>query len=84
LPVCFVVFYFFPDLTPLPDPEPACRPILLPLWITALSLIPYGLSEEVKDELAAWELQTDLDSFIALTILIDGRLRERRREKRSD
>ena len=36
----------------------------------------HGVSEEVKDELAARELQTDLDSLIALTIGIDGRLRE--------
>ena len=44
----------------------------------------HGLSEEVKDELAARELPMDLDSLIALTIRIDGRLQERRREKRSD
>jgi hypothetical protein len=30
----------------------------------------------VSDELAARELQMDLDSLIALTIWIDGRLRE--------
>lgn len=41
----------------------------------------HGLSEEVKDELAAQELPTDLDSLIALTIRIDGRLRERRKER---
>ena len=44
----------------------------------------HGLSEEVKDELAARELPTDLDSLITLTIRIDGRLWERRRENRSD
>ena len=32
----------------------------------------HGISEEVKDELAARELPTDLDSLIALTIRIDG------------
>lgn len=37
----------------------------------------------VKDELAAWELPVDLDSLIALTIRIDGRLRERWSEKKS-
>lgn len=31
----------------------------------------------VKDELVAQELPTDLDSLIALTIHINGRLRER-------
>jgi hypothetical protein len=36
-----------------------------------------GLSEEVKDELAAQELPVDLDSLIALTIQLDGRIRER-------
>ena len=44
----------------------------------------HGLSEEVKDELAARELPTDLDSRIALTIRIDGQLWARRREKRPD
>ena len=33
------------------------------------------LLEEIKDELAAGELPTDLDSLIALTIQIDGWLR---------
>ena len=42
-----------------------------------------GLSEVVKDELAAWELPLDLNSLIAFTIRIDGRLRERRSERRS-
>jgi hypothetical protein len=40
----------------------------------------HRLSEEVKDELAARDLPMDLDSLIALTIRIDGRLREYRRE----
>jgi hypothetical protein len=44
----------------------------------------HKLLGEVKDEFAAWELPTDLESLIALTIWIDGQLRERRREKRSD
>lgn len=35
----------------------------------------HGLTEELKDELVARELPTDLDSLIALTIRIDGRLR---------
>lgn len=38
----------------------------------------HDISEEVKDEHAARDLPTDLDSLIALTIRIDGRLRERR------
>ena len=38
-------------------------------------MVLHGLSEEVKDELTAWELPTDLDSHIALTTRIDGRLR---------
>lgn len=37
----------------------------------------------IKDELAARELPVDLDCLIALTIRIDGRLRERRSERRS-
>lgn len=32
----------------------------------------HAVSEEVKDELAAPELPTELDSLIALTIRIDG------------
>jgi hypothetical protein len=32
----------------------------------------YAVSEEVKDELAARELPTELNSLIALTICIDG------------
>ena len=44
----------------------------------------HGLSEEIKDELAAQELLTDLDSLIALTIRINDQLRDRMREKRSD
>lgn len=41
------------------------------------------LSEEVKDELVARELLVDLNSLIALTIKIDGRLRERKSKRRS-
>jgi hypothetical protein len=37
----------------------------------------------VKDELDARELLVDLNSLIALTIRLDGHLRERRSEKRS-
>jgi hypothetical protein len=40
----------------------------------------HGLSEVIKDELAAQELPVDLDS---LTIRIDGHLRECRSERRS-
>ena len=47
------------------------------------SFLPLVL-EEVKDELAARELPTDLDSLISLTIRIDGRLRERRKEWKGD
>ena len=43
----------------------------------------HGLSEGIKAELAAWELARDLDSPIALTIRINGRLRERRRVRLS-
>ena len=43
----------------------------------------HRLSEEVKDELAARELPVDLNSLIALTIKIDGRLRECKSERRS-
>ena len=48
-----------------------------PLFNTFLQ----GLSEEIKDKLAAQELPLELDSLIALTIRIDGDLRERRRER---
>jgi hypothetical protein len=44
----------------------------------------HRFSEEVKDNLAARELPTDLNSLITLTIRIDGWLRERKRERRSD
>ncbi|KAM9559286.1 LOW QUALITY PROTEIN: voltage-dependent T-type calcium channel subunit alpha-1G-like [Salvelinus alpinus] len=44
----------------------------------------HGVSEEVTDELAARELPKDLDSLIALTIQIEGRLREQRRERKFD
>ena len=40
----------------------------------------HGISEEIKDELAAQELPTDLDSLIALTI----RINEQRRERKFD
>ena len=40
----------------------------------------HGLSELIKDGLAAQELPMDLDSLITLTIRIDGRLRECSRE----
>ena len=43
----------------------------------------HGLSEVIKDELTARELPMDLDSLIALTIRIDGQLRERRRVRES-
>jgi hypothetical protein len=36
----------------------------------------HGVSGVVKDELAAQELPTVLDSLITLTTCIDGRLRE--------
>ena len=41
----------------------------------------HRLSEEVKDELADRELPVDLDSLIALTIKINGSLRECRSER---
>lgn len=44
----------------------------------------HGILVEVKDELVARELPTDFDSLIALTIRIDGRLRERRMRRKSD
>jgi hypothetical protein len=44
----------------------------------------HGVSGEVKDELTARELPTTLDSLIALTIRIDGRLRERQTEREFD
>ena len=49
-----------------------------------LGIKRHGVSEVVKDELAARELPTEFDSLIALTIGIDGRLRERRRERQLD
>jgi hypothetical protein len=42
-----------------------------------------GLLEGLKDELAAQEIPLDLDSLIAHSIRIDGRLGERRCERRS-
>jgi hypothetical protein len=43
----------------------------------------HGLSEVIKNKLAARELTMDLDSLIALTIQIDGRVWECRRERES-
>lgn len=43
----------------------------------------HGLLEEMKDELAAQELPIELNSLNTLTIRMDGRLRECRRERRS-
>ena len=40
-----------------------------------------GLSEAVKDELAARDESDSLDDLVALAIRLDNRLRERRREK---
>ena len=40
-----------------------------------------GLSDRIKDELAARDPPADLDSLVTLAIRIDGRLRERRRER---
>ena len=44
----------------------------------------HRLSKGVKNDLAARELLTELVSLNALTIRIDGRHREHKREKRSD
>ena len=41
----------------------------------------HGLSDTVKDELAARDETDSLDSLISLSIRLDNRLRERRREK---
>lgn len=43
----------------------------------------HGLNDNIKDELAARDECTDLEALIALTIRLDNRLRERRREKMS-
>lgn len=43
----------------------------------------HGLSEEIKNELAAQEFLLGLDSLFALTLRLDGRLRARRSESRS-
>lgn len=40
-----------------------------------------GLSEEVKDELAARDETANLEALISLSIRLDNRLRERRRER---
>jgi hypothetical protein len=44
----------------------------------------HGVSEVMKDKLAARELPTDLDPLIAFTIRIDGRLRERWLDRKFD
>jgi hypothetical protein len=36
-----------------------------------------GLSDDIKDELAARDPSTDLDALVATAIRIDGRLQER-------
>ena len=36
-----------------------------------------GLSDDIKDELAARDPPTDLDALVATAISIDGRLQER-------
>ena len=62
----------------MPADESACNLEVL------FDMFLHGLSEVIKDELAAWELPMDLDSLIAIrTIRIDGRLRERRKERES-
>lgn len=43
----------------------------------------HGLNENIKDELAARDECKDLETLISLTIRLDNRLRERRREKLS-
>lgn len=40
-----------------------------------------GLSEEVKDELAARDETSTLEELISLSVRLDNRLRERRRER---
>ena len=55
--------------------ESACNPESL------FDTFLHGLSKDIKDNLAAWELLLALDSFIALTIRNDGRLWERRKER---
>lgn len=42
-----------------------------------------GLSDIIKDELAARELPPDLDSLVNLSMRIDSRLRDRNRERQS-
>ena len=39
------------------------------------------LSDDIKDELAARDLPADLDALVSLSIRIDSRMREQRREK---
>ncbi|KAK7940549.1 hypothetical protein WMY93_003875 [Mugilogobius chulae] len=43
----------------------------------------HGLNENMKDELAARDECSDLESLISLAVRLDNRLRERRREKAS-
>ena len=45
--------------------------------------VHHGLSERLKDELAAQEITLDLDSLITPSFRIDGRPRESRCERRS-
>ncbi|KAK6314500.1 hypothetical protein J4Q44_G00159590, partial [Coregonus suidteri] len=40
-----------------------------------------GLSEQLKDELISYPEPSDLDSLVVLSIRVDNRVRERRREK---
>jgi len=46
-----------------------------------LSSFHQSLSESIKDELVSREEPADLEGLIALSIRIDNRLRERRRER---
>lgn len=43
----------------------------------------FGLSETMKDELASHDESVSLDDLISLSIRLDNRLRERRRERNS-
>uniref|UniRef100_A0A3Q1FXS7 Retrotransposon gag domain-containing protein n=1 Tax=Acanthochromis polyacanthus TaxID=80966 RepID=A0A3Q1FXS7_9TELE len=46
-------------------------------------LFQRGLNEDLKDQLASRDKVSDLNSLIELTIRLDNRLRERRREKKT-
>ena len=48
---------------------------------TLLPTFIHGLSEELKDELAAREVAGGLEAMISLALSLDARLRERRRER---